>query len=101
MVAGHVVEADGLRWRLTLRDGLRFHDGTPVLARDCAASIRRWGRRDVFGQLLAEATEEIAAPDDRTILFQLKRRFPLLPAALGRASTQVPVIMPERLALRV
>ncbi|TDH59285.1 ABC transporter substrate-binding protein [Dankookia rubra] len=99
MVAGHVVEADGLRWRLTLRDGLRFHDGTPVLARDCAASIRRWGRRDVFGQLLAEATEEIAALDDRTILFQLKRRFPLLPAALGRASTQVPVIMPERLAL--
>jgi hypothetical protein len=73
MVAGHVVEADGLRWRLTLRDGLRFHDGTPVLARDCAASIRRWGRRDVFGQLLAEATEEIAAPDDRTILFRLKR----------------------------
>ena len=99
MAAGHTVEADGLRWRVTLREGLRFHDGTPVLARDCAASIRRWGKRDVFGQLLAEATEEITAPDDRTIVFRLKRPFPLLPTVLGRASTQVPVIMPERLAL--
>src|SRR5271167_944161 len=35
MVAGHVTEPDGLVWRLTLRDGLRFHDDTPVLARDC------------------------------------------------------------------
>ena len=33
MVAGHVVENDGKTWRLTLREGLRFHDGTPVLAR--------------------------------------------------------------------
>lgn len=99
MAAGHTVEADGLLWRVTLREGLRFHDGAPVLARDCAASIRRWGKRDVFGQLLAEAIEEITAPDDRTIVFRLKRPFPLLPTALGRASTQVPVIMPERLAL--
>ena len=52
MVAGHVVEADGRRWTLTLRPGLLFHDGTPVLARDAVASIRRWGRRDSFGQLL-------------------------------------------------
>ncbi|RYH98064.1 MAG: ABC transporter substrate-binding protein, partial [Acetobacteraceae bacterium] len=99
MAAGHTVEADGLLWRVTLREGLRFHDGAPVLARDCAASIRRWGKRDVFGQLLAEVTEEITTPDDRTIVFRLKRPFPLLPTALGRASTQVPVIMPERLAL--
>ncbi len=45
MVAGHQVDDDGKRWTLTLRDGLRWHDGTPVLARDCAASIRRWGPR--------------------------------------------------------
>ncbi|HEY4250553.1 MAG TPA: ABC transporter substrate-binding protein [Roseomonas sp.] len=99
MVAGHVVENDGRLWRLTLRDGLRFHDGTPVLARDCAASVARWGKRDVFGQLLAAAIDELSAADDRTIVFRLKRPFPLLPTALGRFSTQVPVIMPERLAL--
>ncbi|MDB5372714.1 MAG: Bacterial extracellular solute-binding protein family 5 Middle [Belnapia sp.] len=30
-------------WRatVTLREGLRFHDGAPVLARDCVASLQR------------------------------------------------------------
>src|SRR5690242_1858706 len=28
MVEGHLVEDDGLTWILTLREGLRFHDGT-------------------------------------------------------------------------
>ena len=53
MVEGATTGRDGLEWRLRLRDGLRFHDGTPVLARDCVASIRRWGRRDAFGQTCA------------------------------------------------
>ena len=52
MVAGHTVEDDGKTWKLTLRDGLMFHDGDKVLARDCVASIKRWGKRDAFGQTL-------------------------------------------------
>ncbi len=55
-----------------------------MLARDCVASIRRWGARDAFGQALLAATDEIAAPDDRTIAFRLKLPFPLLPDALGK-----------------
>jgi len=38
MVAGHAIDNDGKRWTMKLRDGLLFHDGTPVLARDCLAS---------------------------------------------------------------
>ena len=91
-------ESDGLVWRLTLRPGLVFHDGSPVLARDCVASIRRWGVRDGFGQALMAATEAISAPDDRTILFQLRRRFPMLPDALGKSAAIACIIMPERLA---
>src|SRR6195952_2874113 len=34
MVAGHVVDDDGKRWTMTLREGMLWHDGTPVLARD-------------------------------------------------------------------
>ena len=98
MVAGHVVEEEAKRWTLTLREGLVFHDGEKVTARDCVASLRRWGRRDAFGQQLMAATDELSAPDDRTILFRLKRPFPMLPEALGRASSLIPVIMPERLA---
>jgi peptide/nickel transport system substrate-binding protein len=98
MVAGHVVEDDGRRWTLTLREGLRFHDGTAVLARDCVASIRRWASRDNFGADLMAATDALSAPDDRTIVFRLKRPFPLLSRALGKVTSPMPAMMPERLA---
>ena len=99
MVEGHVVEDDGLTWRIRLRDGLRWHDGAPVLARDCVASIRRWGARDVLGMEILAISNEITTPDDRTIVFRLKRPFPLLPEALGKPGAFMPAMMPERLAL--
>jgi peptide/nickel transport system substrate-binding protein len=98
MAAGHRIEDDGKTWLITLRDGLAWHDGQKVLARDCIASIRRWGARDSFGQTLMAVTDALDAPDDRTIRFRLKRPFPLLPAALGKAGSNVCVMMPERLA---
>ena len=98
MVEGHVVDADETVWRLTLREGLRFHDGSPVLARDAVASIRRAGQRDGFCQALLAATDELTAPDDHTIRFRLRRRFPHLPSALAGLGTITPVVMPERLA---
>ena len=98
MVDGHVVEDDGKRWTLTLRDGLMFHDGTPVLARDCVASITRWAKRDAYGQALMAATDALMAGDDKTIVFRLNRPFPRLPEALGKIPSLAPVMMPERLA---
>ena len=98
MVAGHVVDADGKVWTLTLREGLVWHDGTKVLARDCVASIKRWAKRDAFGGALMAATDELSAPDDKTIRFRLNKPFPLLPAALSKPTTPSPVMMPERLA---
>ncbi len=99
MLQGHVVENGGKLWKLTLRPGLMWHDGTPVLARDCVASIRRWAARDAFGGALMAVTDELSAPDDKTIQFRLKKPFPLLPYALSKPTTPSPVMMPERLAL--
>jgi peptide/nickel transport system substrate-binding protein len=99
MAEGASVENDGKLWKIKLRPGLKFHDGTPVLARDAAASIRRWCVRDPLGQALAAATDEISAPDDRTIQFRLKRPFVLLPDALSSTPLFMPAIMPERLAM--
>ena len=98
MVAGFKTEEDGKLWTLGLRAGLKFHDGEPVRAQDCVASINRWAKRDAFGQALMAATDALSAKDDRTIVFRLNRPFPLLPAALGKTQTYVPVMMPERLA---
>ena len=98
MVDGHTVENDGKLWTLKLRDGLLFHDETPVLARDCVASIRRWARRDAFGQTLMAVTDELSAPDDKTIVFRLKAPFAFLPEALGKVGINMLPVMPERLA---
>ncbi|GJE39699.1 ABC transporter substrate-binding protein [Methylobacterium persicinum] len=98
MVSGHTVEDGGLTWRLTLRDHLFFHDGTPVLAKDAVASLKRWGQRDSFGSALFAVVNELSAPTDKVLLFRLKRPFPLLPEALAKPVSYVPVIMPERLA---
>jgi peptide/nickel transport system substrate-binding protein len=97
MAAGHVVENDGKLWRFTLRDGLKFHDNEPVRASDCVASLRRWGRVDVMGQMLMAATDELSAPDDKTIVFRLKTPFPLMLHALAKSTSYIPAMMPERL----
>jgi len=91
-------EDDGRTWKIVLRPDLVFHDGSKVLARDAAASVKRWGARDAFGQALMAATDEISAPDDRTLVFRLKYKFPLLPDALAKTPPSMCPIMPERLA---
>jgi peptide/nickel transport system substrate-binding protein len=98
MVEGHTIENDGKTWKLTLRDGLKFHDGTPVLARDCVASIQRWGKRDGFGITLFNVVDAVSAPSDKVVQVRLKKPFPLLPDALGKVGAYPCFIMPERLA---
>jgi peptide/nickel transport system substrate-binding protein len=89
---------DKLTYKFTLRDGLKWHDGQPVRAADCVASIERWGKRDTLGQKLMEAVGEAQAVDDKTFTISLKSPFPLILDALGKLSSNVPFMMPERLA---
>ncbi|WP_424136049.1 ABC transporter substrate-binding protein [Roseomonas chloroacetimidivorans] len=89
---------DGMEWRFFLRDGLTFHDGTPVTAEDCAASLRRWGQRDALGSVMLRATEVLDAPDARTVRIKLKQPFGLVLQALAKPGAMVPMIMPKRLA---
>ena len=62
MLAGYSVEDGAKTWKLTLRDGLLFHDGSKVLSRDVVASLRRWAVRDAFGQALMDATASCPRP---------------------------------------
>ena len=97
MVEGHVIDNDGLRWTMKLREGLIWHDGTPVLARDCTASLQRWLKRDPTSVIINARVEAIEAPDDRTLVWRLKKPFPLLAHFLSKMQPQ-PIMMPERLA---
>jgi peptide/nickel transport system substrate-binding protein len=98
MVEAEEVSADGLTWTFRLRPGLKFHDGEKVLAKDVVASLDRWSARDQMGLLLKAIQQELSAPDDRTVKWVLKKPFPKMLLALGKVSTQVACIMPERIA---
>jgi peptide/nickel transport system substrate-binding protein len=95
MAEGYTVSGDGRTYLIKLRDGLEWHDGEPVRAQDCAASLARWAARDVFGQTAAKVVDNWAAADDKTIKVTLKKPFPLLIDAMG---IQNSFMMPERLA---
>ena len=98
MVDGWTMSDDKLTYTFTLRDGLKFHDGMPVRSADCIASLARWMKRDGLGQAMAESVGEMKAADDKTFSIVLKKPFPLLLEAIGKLSSNVPFIMPERIA---
>lgn len=89
---------DGLTWTFRLRPGLLWHDETPVRAADCTASIRRWGARDGMGRALMAVTESLEPADDRSFRLRLKRPVGFVLDALGKIDSNVPFMMPERLA---
>src|SRR3546814_10719035 len=76
--------ADGLVWTFTLRDGLLWHDETPVTAEDCVASLKRWSQKDGMGRSLAGFTSEITAVDDKTFKLVLTEPVGFVLEALGK-----------------
>ncbi|MCZ4291014.1 ABC transporter substrate-binding protein [Hoeflea alexandrii] len=92
------VSEDGALYTFTLRDQLTFNDGTPVTSKDVVASISRWWQVDSFGKRLHDATAELVAVDDNVFTLRLSRPFGHVIEALGKPSSNLPVIMPARLA---
>lgn len=98
MLERYSTSPDGLTWTFVLRDGLKFSDGTAVNSADVVASLQRWGQRDGLGQQLTERTAELVAVDAKTVRLKLKEPWGLVLDALGKPSSNVPFIMPERIA---
>jgi len=92
------VDATGLVYTFVLRDGLAWHDGAPVTAEDCIASLKRWGSRDVMGIKLFGHVKELSAPDARTIRMELTRPYGLVLDSLAKPAGIVPFMMPKRIA---
>jgi peptide/nickel transport system substrate-binding protein len=98
MVGEHQISADKLTYNFKLRDGLGFHDGSPVRGADCVASIKRWMARDGHGQALKPVLGDINPDGDKGFTIKLKEPFPLLLEGLGKVSSLALFVMPERLA---
>jgi peptide/nickel transport system substrate-binding protein len=98
MVDKWTTSADKKTWTFTLRDKLEFHDGKPVTGEDVVASLKRWGARDSFGQKLMTFVDKMDAPDAKTFRLILKEPTGIVLDALGKPSSNVPFIMPKRVA---
>src|ERR1700760_2178380 len=97
-MAEYKVSDDKLTYTFTLRDGLKWHDGTPVTAEDCVASLKRWSKVDSMGQKLMDFTASLEATDPKTITLKLKEPYGLVLESIGKMSSYVPFMMPKRLA---
>lgn len=98
MVESYTVSPDKLTYVFVLRPGLRWHDGQPVTAADCVASIRRWASRDSMGQTLTKFLASLEATDAATLKLVLKEPYGLVLESLGKVGAPVPFMMPERIA---
>ncbi|HEY9568145.1 MAG TPA: ABC transporter substrate-binding protein [Thalassobaculum sp.] len=98
MVDSWKVSDDKLTYTFTLRDGLLWHDGQPVTAEDCIASIKRWGAKDSMGQKLLSFVSEMKAVDEKTFSMHLKSPYGLVLLSLAKPSSNVPFMMPKRIA---
>jgi peptide/nickel transport system substrate-binding protein len=98
MVETWEVSPDQRTWTFRLRDDLKWHDGKPVTAADAVASLERWGKRDGMGQALFARIASLTAADDRTMVMELTEPYDTVLDSLAKMSSNVPFIMPERVA---
>ena len=98
MVESWTVSDDQLTWTFKLRDGLKWHDGTPVTSADVLPSIKRWTEKDTLGGLLAKSTKEMKALDDRTFQIVLKEPYGLMLKSLAKPASVPLFVMPKRVA---
>src|SRR6266699_1364613 len=92
------ISDDKLTYTFTLRDGLKWHDGAPVMAEDCVASLQRWAKVDSMGQKLMDFAASLEATDAKTVTLKLKEPYGLVLDSIGKPSSLVPFVMPKRMA---
>jgi peptide/nickel transport system substrate-binding protein len=97
-MASWKISDDGLTYTFTLRNGLKWHDGGPVTAEDCVASLKRWAKRDGGGQMMMDYTASLEAADAKTIVLKLKEPFSYVLELLAKPSAIPAFMMPKLVA---
>src|SRR3954470_9328391 len=96
MVGKFAISDDKLTHTYELRDGLKFHDGSPVTSDDVVASIRRWAARDGGGQHMMLRVKDIAKKDDKTFSIALNEPYGLVEDLMAKTTTPLLFIMRKK-----
>ncbi|HEV8472967.1 MAG TPA: ABC transporter substrate-binding protein [Methylomirabilota bacterium] len=73
LAESHAVSDRGLRHTITLRRGVRFHNGKEMTSADVVPSLKRWGQLASVGKVLWKNVEAIEAKDPYTVVIALKQ----------------------------
>ena len=93
MVEAWEVSDDQLVYKFTLREGLKWHDGSPVSAEDCVASVNRWAARDGGGQHMMKRMKEVVPTGANSFEFRLEEPYGLVIDVLAKTSTPLCYMM--------
>jgi peptide/nickel transport system substrate-binding protein len=74
------VSEDGKTYTFTLRDGIRFADGTILTANDYVTAWERIALGGIVSGLIEIFVESVEAPDDHTIVYRLTDSYGFFPA---------------------
>ncbi|MGH2530882.1 MAG: ABC transporter substrate-binding protein, partial [Thermomicrobiales bacterium] len=89
LVESYDLSPDGLSYRFTLRQGVKFHNGKDLSSADVLASLNRWGEINGRGRLVFGRLDTIEAPDARTITMTFNQPTGVLLSFLARSEALI------------
>src|SRR5262245_22781630 len=84
LAEGHAQADGGRRYTITLRKGVRFHNGKELTSADVVASLSRWGTMAELGRSLWKLVREVDAKGSHEVVIHLKEPFADLVSSLAR-----------------
>ncbi|WP_380052464.1 ABC transporter substrate-binding protein [Falsihalocynthiibacter sp. SS001] len=90
------ISEDGLTYKIAIREGITFHDGSSMDAKDVVASLERWLEVASRGKLVADKVASVEATGDFEVTITMSQAFsPLL--SLLAFSNSAAAVYPEEI----
>ena len=95
VASDYTISDDAKTYTFTLRDGITFHDGTPVTIEDVKYSIDRYAEIQGESSAFSSLVDSVEVQDDKTLVVNLKESYseflPMMTIAIIPQSNEDPV----------
>lgn len=94
VASDYIISDDAKTYTFTLRDGITFHDGTPVTIEDVKYSIDRYAEIQGESSAFSSLVDSVEVQDDKTLVVNLKESYseflPMMTIAIIPQSNEDP-----------